>query len=97
MRLSPKRLARLAGSVYLVQIFAGSFPFYVRAKLFEPDGAATAANVVASETLYRLGMLSEVLAGLFWMNLQTRYDLEREKDRLGDRLADEVIELAHAS
>ncbi len=33
----------------------------------------------------------------FWMNLQTRYELEREKDRLGDRLEDEVIELAHAS
>lgn len=26
----------------------------------------------------------------FWLNLQTRYDLEIEKDRLGDRLADEV-------
>jgi addiction module HigA family antidote len=26
----------------------------------------------------------------FWMNLQTRYDLEVEKDRLGDRLAREV-------
>ena len=26
----------------------------------------------------------------FWMNLQTRYDLEREKDRLGSRLSDEV-------
>lgn len=33
----------------------------------------------------------------FWMNLQTRYELEREKDRLGDRLEDEVIELADAS
>ena len=33
----------------------------------------------------------------FWMNLQTRYELEREKDRLGDRLEDEVIESAHAS
>ncbi len=33
----------------------------------------------------------------FWMNLQTRYELEREKDRLGDRLEEEVIELAHAS
>lgn len=31
------------------------------------------------------------------MNLQTRYELEREKDRLGDRLKDEVVELAHAS
>lgn len=33
----------------------------------------------------------------FWLNLQTRYELEREKDRLGDRLKDEVIEFAHAS
>lgn len=27
----------------------------------------------------------------FWMNLQTRYDLEIEKDRLGDRLAREIL------
>ena len=27
---------------------------------------------------------------VFWLNLQTRYDLEIEKDRLGDRLAHEV-------
>jgi addiction module HigA family antidote len=26
----------------------------------------------------------------FWLNLQTRYDLELEKDRLGDRLDREV-------
>lgn len=26
----------------------------------------------------------------FWMNLQTRYDIEMEKDRLGARLDDEV-------
>lgn len=26
----------------------------------------------------------------FWMNLQTRYDLELEKDRLGTRLDEEV-------
>jgi addiction module HigA family antidote len=26
----------------------------------------------------------------FWLNLQTRYDLEVEKDRLGDRLEREV-------
>jgi antitoxin HigA-1 len=30
----------------------------------------------------------------FWMNLQTRYDLEVEKDRLGERLEDEVRKLA---
>ena len=29
----------------------------------------------------------------FWLNLQTRYDLEREKDRLGKRLEKEVVAL----
>lgn len=33
----------------------------------------------------------------FWLNLQTRYDLEVEKDRLGDRLETEIIQHAHAS
>jgi addiction module HigA family antidote len=33
----------------------------------------------------------------FWMNLQARYELEIEKDRLGNRLNTEVIELAQAS
>jgi addiction module HigA family antidote len=33
----------------------------------------------------------------FWLNLQTRYDLEVEKDRLGDRLESEILEHAHAS
>ena len=28
--------------------------------------------------------------GSFWMNLQSRYDLEVEKDKLGQRLIDEV-------
>lgn len=27
----------------------------------------------------------------FWMNLQSQYDLELEKDRLGDRLMREVV------
>ncbi|HAA94733.1 MAG: HigA family addiction module antidote protein [SAR202 cluster bacterium] len=30
----------------------------------------------------------------FWLNLQTRYDLEVEKDRLGDRLEKEVKQLS---
>lgn len=33
----------------------------------------------------------------FWLNLQMRYDLEMEKDRLGDRLESEVQEIARAS
>ena len=30
----------------------------------------------------------------FWLNLQTGYDLEVEKDRLGDRLESEVLQRA---
>jgi addiction module HigA family antidote len=38
------------------------------------------------------------LSERFWLNLQTRYDLEIEKDRLADRLELEVpMVLAHAS
>ena len=33
----------------------------------------------------------------FWLNLQARYDLEVEKDRLGGRLKKEVVVLARAS
>ena len=32
----------------------------------------------------------------FWMNLQGHYDLELQKDLLGDRLAREVVPLAKA-
>jgi len=32
----------------------------------------------------------------FWLNLQARYDLEMERDRLGDRLLKEVSVLAPA-
>jgi addiction module HigA family antidote len=31
------------------------------------------------------------LSERFWLNLQTRYDLEKEKDKLQDRLEKEVI------
>jgi len=33
----------------------------------------------------------------FWLNLQSRYDLEIEKDRLGSRLEEEVQPVAQAS
>lgn len=33
----------------------------------------------------------------FWLNLQTRYDLETEKDKLADRLVREVRVYAHES
>lgn len=44
---------------------------------------------VTADTALRLGLFFGTSAK-FWMNLQTSYDLESEKDRLGSRLRKEV-------
>ena len=44
---------------------------------------------ISADTALRLARFFDMTEG-FWMNLQTRYDLEIEKDRLGCRLDDEV-------
>jgi len=53
-------------------------------------------RAITADTALRLsrffGMTDRI-----WMNLQTRYDLEVEKDRLGTRLEEEVESLNKAS
>lgn len=49
-------------------------------------------RAVTAETALRLSRYFGT-SERFWMNLQTRYDLEMEKDRLGGRLVAEVKEL----
>jgi addiction module HigA family antidote len=49
-------------------------------------------RAVTADTALRLSRYFGTTAR-FWLNLQTHYDLEKEKDRLGDRLAREVREL----
>src|SRR5437660_12852801 len=44
---------------------------------------------VSADTALRLARYFSTSEG-FWLNLQARYDLEKEKDRLGDRLRKEV-------
>lgn len=65
-RLPPARLARVAGLLYLVIIVGAGFAEgAVRGTLVVPgDAAATAANLRASETLYRLGFLTDLIAFL---------------------------------
>jgi len=60
--LSPKFMARIAGFLYLIVIVFGAFAeLGVRAKLVVPgDPAATAQNIMAHQTLYRLGFTAEV-------------------------------------
>lgn len=60
---SPRAWARLAGVGYLVIIGAGIFAeFAVRQSLVvRGDAAATAANIVASGGLYRLGLVGDMV------------------------------------
>jgi hypothetical protein len=63
MRPGP-RTARLAGLLYLLVVLTGPFVLlYVPHKIWVPgDAAATAANVLAHETLFRAGILVGLLS-----------------------------------
>ena len=54
-----------------------------------------AKQSITAETALRLAKYFGT-SERFWLNLQARYDLEVEKDRLGDRLKKEVTVLATA-
>jgi len=60
---SPQRLARVGGALYLFIIVAALFGETVaRGRLIvSGDAAATARNIVASETLFRAGLAGEML------------------------------------
>jgi addiction module HigA family antidote len=47
-------------------------------------------RAISADTALRLSRYFG-LSERFWINLQTRYDLEREKDKLQDRLEKEVL------
>jgi addiction module HigA family antidote len=53
-------------------------------------------RAISADTALRLARFFGT-SDRFWLNLQTRYDLEVERDHLGSRLAKEVRVLARAS
>ena len=53
-------------------------------------------RAVTADTALRLGRYFGTSAQ-FWLNLQTRYDLDVEQDKLGARLVSEVSVLSRAS
>ena len=71
MPTSPKRLARVAGVLYLlVGIFGGFAEGYVEPKMYVAgNAAATAANVIANAELVRLGVVADLLDGTFFVFL----------------------------
>lgn len=80
-----KRLARIAGGLYLVvAVFGGFAELVVRAGIVEPgDAAATAANIRSSSTLFRLGFAADLVqATVFLFLAMTLYLLLRHVDEL---------------
>jgi hypothetical protein len=58
--VAPRQAARIAGfgylAIFVLAIFAN---FFVRERLIEPgDAAATASNIIGSQALFRLGLVS---------------------------------------
>ena len=66
---SPKRLARIAGFLYLlVGIFGGFAEGYVEPKMYVAgNAAATVGNIVANAGLVRLGVVSDLLDATFFV------------------------------
>ena len=58
---SPRTYARIAGVLYLIIFLAGPFAFFLgRTSVVVPgDATATANNIMASESLFRIGMVAE--------------------------------------
>lgn len=60
--MSPRRIARIAGGLYLLNIIAGFFAIgYVPAVLLSRDIAATIQNIQMNEMLYRLGLAAHLI------------------------------------
>jgi Domain of unknown function (DUF4386) len=59
-----KKLARIAGILYLIVIVTGMFAeLFVRSNLIVPgNAAATASNIMASPGLFQLGILSDLIS-----------------------------------
>jgi hypothetical protein len=71
MMTSPKRLARIAGFLYLlVGIFGGFAEGYVEPKMYVAgNAAATAGNVIANSGLLRMGVVADLLDGTVFVFL----------------------------
>lgn len=81
---SQKRLARIAGLLYLfVGIFGGFAEGFVDPKMYVAGNAlATAGNVVSNQWLVRMGVVSHLLDGTFFVFLaMVLYALLRDVNR----------------
>jgi len=67
---SPKLQARVAGGLWLTCIVMGIFGFVAGSSVIVAgDAAATATNILANESLFRLGFASDLISGLSYVGV----------------------------
>jgi len=68
--LSPQFQARAAGSLWWLCIISGMVGFVLGAPLIvAKDATATAANILAKESLFRLGFVADLVSGLSYVGV----------------------------
>lgn len=66
--ISQRKVAGIAGLLYLIYIVTFAFSSFVQNKpIVGEDAAVTARNIMASQWLFRIGFMSEVVATLFFL------------------------------
>src|SRR5947208_4438632 len=70
LEVSPCSKARMAGGLWWLCIVAGIIGFVAGGPLIVAnDAAATAANILAKESLFRLGFTADLISGLFYVGV----------------------------
>src|SRR5437667_9112607 len=70
LEVSPRAQARAAGGLWWLCIVAGIVVFVAGAPLIVTnDAAATAANILAKESLFRLGFSADLISGLSYVGV----------------------------
>ncbi len=66
--LSPRKTARMAGLFYLIFIITTVLATYIRDRfIVSGDAAATANNIMASQELFRVGFVTELVSATFFV------------------------------
>jgi len=69
-RISPKRLARIAGFLYLLVAIFSAFAYFMEKKVYvSGDAAATTRNVIAHSGLVRAAVAADLLQATIWVFL----------------------------
>jgi hypothetical protein len=83
MKAAPRVTARRAGALYLISGVPAGFSVFVLMKLVvRGDPAATAANILGSESLFRLGFVADQVGIIFFLgSVLMLYELFRPVSR----------------